>query len=75
MLVDECELCAGSGEVTITPVGGDDSQASEYGCPLCIARERDELQKQVWALAHAASKSAALLQTGLSEIVELTKSL
>lgn len=69
---DECELCAGSGEVTITPVGGNESQSDEYGCPLCIAKERDELQKQVWALAHAASKSAVLLQTGLAEIIALT---
>lgn len=69
---DECELCAGIGEVTITPVGGNEAQAGEYGCPLCIAKERDELQKQVWALAHAASKSAALLQTGLAEIIALT---
>lgn len=70
--MDECELCAGSGEVTITPVGCDESRAGDYGCPLCIAKERDELQKQVWALAHAASKSAALLQTGLAEIIALT---
>lgn len=69
---DECELCAGSGEVTITPVGLDDSQAGAYGCPVCIAKERDELQKQVWALAHAAAKSAALLQTGLAEIIAIT---
>ncbi len=69
---DECELCAGSGEVTITPVGCGESQAGEYGCPVCIAKERDELQKRVWALAQAASKSAALVQSGLAEITALT---
>ena len=69
---EECELCAGSGEVTITPVGASDSAADQYGCPVCIAKERDALQKQVWALAHAASKSAALLQTGLAEIMGIT---
>lgn len=69
---EECELCAGSGEVIITPVGGNDSDAGVYGCPMCIAKERDELQKQVWALAHAAAKGATLLQAGLGEIMSLT---
>lgn len=43
---DTCPLCAGSGEVTIIPAGEPDSAAGTYGCPLCIAAERDEAEEQ-----------------------------
>lgn len=42
----DCPLCAGSGEVNITPVGAPDSEQGTYGCPLCIAAERDEAEDQ-----------------------------
>lgn len=36
---EDCALCGGSGEVTITPVGGYDGKANQFGCPVCIQRE------------------------------------
>ena len=43
---DECPLCSGSGEVTITPFGADDGKADSYGCPACIAADRDKAEQQ-----------------------------
>ncbi len=43
---DECPLCQGSGEVDITPIGEPDSERSSYGCPMCIAADRDEAEQQ-----------------------------
>ncbi len=50
---DICELCAGSGEVVITPIGEDDGQAGTYGCPICIAKQRDELLAEIDAKAES----------------------
>lgn len=69
--MDECELCAGSGEVTIIPVGGSDADARDYGCPMCIAKERDALQDKVWALADMAANSTKAAAAHLCELKEL----
>lgn len=39
--LDDCPLCGGCGEVTITPHDGSDGDADSYGCPRCIQAERD----------------------------------
>lgn len=39
---DICDLCGGSGEVEITPFGRPDDERDSFGCPACIAAERDE---------------------------------
>lgn len=38
----ECHLCAGSGEVYFVPMGAPDCAADNFGCPACVAAERDE---------------------------------
>lgn len=37
--MDDCDVCGGSGEVEITAADG---KADYFGCPACIAREKDE---------------------------------
>lgn len=62
----ECRLCCGIGEVTITPIGEPDSEATSYGCPVCIAAERDEeiatLEHQRDQLLAAAEAAYELLK-------------
>lgn len=70
-MMEECPLCAGSGEVTIIPVGGSDADAGDYGCPVCIAKERDELQNKVWVLADAATRSTGAAMRCLAEMAAL----
>jgi formate dehydrogenase maturation protein FdhE len=38
---DECPLCGGTGEVSISKDGTHEG-TDYYGCPVCISRERDE---------------------------------
>lgn len=56
-MAEECKLCGGSGEVTITPDGAPDVDADIYDCPACMERERAELEahhrKDVRILADA----------------------
>lgn len=42
VMIEECKLCGGLGEVTITPYGAPDWDADIYGCHCCIERERNE---------------------------------
>lgn len=53
----DCPLCGGVGELSITPYGAPESEAGTYGCPICIAGERDdeidELQAKYGQLVEA----------------------
>lgn len=46
---DDCPLCGGKGEVSIS-VDGTHEGTDYYGCPMCISRERDEDIKRLRAL-------------------------
>lgn len=46
---DECPLCNGSGEVSISKDGTYEG-TDYYGCPACISRERDEEERRLQAL-------------------------
>jgi hypothetical protein len=45
---DECHLCGGTGEVSISK-DGTDKGTDYYGCPVCICRERDEEEARLRA--------------------------
>lgn len=49
VLPDDCPLCHGAGEVSIS-VDGTRDGTDYYGCPICISRERDEDIKRLRAL-------------------------
>lgn len=61
---DICDLCGGSGEVEITPFGRPDDERDSFGCPACIAAERD---KEIAELRQQRDK----LLAALTEIAEL----
>lgn len=44
---DECYLCGGSGEVVFVAHGDPEQRQDCFGCPACIARERDELEQEL----------------------------
>lgn len=43
---DDCHLCGGTGEVSITPYGQPDEAMDVFGCPACIQADRDEAERQ-----------------------------
>ncbi len=49
VLSNDCPMCGGAGEVSISVDGTHDS-TDYYGCPICISRERDEDIKRLRAL-------------------------
>ena len=53
---EDCPLCGGAGEVSISKDGTYEG-TDYYGCPMCISRERDEearlIETQREALAAA----------------------
>lgn len=61
---DICDLCGGSGEVEITPFGRPDDERDSFGCPACVAAERDE---EIAELTEQRDK----LLAALTEIAEL----
>lgn len=45
---DDCPLCGGTGEVSISKDGTHEG-TDYYGCPVCISRERDEEEARLRA--------------------------
>lgn len=41
-MTDDCELCGGSGQVNITPIGEPDAKPDYFGCPMCMEAEHED---------------------------------
>lgn len=58
----ECQLCGGTGQVTISSDGTDEN-TDYYGCPICISRELSDeiknLENQRNNFLNAATRLAA----------------
>lgn len=69
-MTEECKLCGGTGEVTVTPCGAPDEDADSFGCPCCITKERDEgeakLNARIAELERVQNKLVKALRLGPS---------
>jgi hypothetical protein len=67
--MDECELCGGSGEVSISKDGTAEG-TDYYGCPACIARDRDDEIAKLKEERTEWIKTAALASTEIDKLVQ-----
>lgn len=69
---DDCPLCGGTGEVSISK-DGTDKGTDYYGCPVCICRERDEEEARLRAANVDCFEHFNALKAERDELLEALK--
>lgn len=72
-LQDDCPLCGGTGEVSISK-DGTDKGTDYYGCPVCICRERDEEEARLRAANVDCLEHFNAIKTERDELLAALKS-